>query len=230
MCAPSRLDDAVGVGLAKLLRPASRGVELAGRVALRPRRQLLQLDPEDPRALRRARGVDRHRLAADDRRLGRQQPALGLVDGARDAVEPRRHVHDRRTREPLVAAPARQLAQREVDLHLAAAVAEAPGGLAHVRPAPRPRRAATRRAASASHTRSRRAPPRRLAVRKPHAGGAPSDTRIRSTGASVRSSPPASRTIAASPSTSCTPPPFGTGIPPSWSAHAITCVMKPDIA
>ena len=58
----------------------------------------------------------------------------------------------------------------------------------------------------------------------------PSETRIRSTSASVRSSPPALRTISASPSTSFTPPPFGTGMPPSCSAHAITCVMNPDMA
>ena len=42
--------------------------------------------------------IDRQRLAADDRRLGRQQPALGLVDRARDAVEPGRDVDDRRLR------------------------------------------------------------------------------------------------------------------------------------
>ena len=118
------------------------------------RRQLLQLEPEDARALRCARRVDRQRLAADDRRLRRQQPALGLVDGARDAVEARCHVHDRRPRKPLVAVPAWALVHRDVDLHLAAAVAEAPGRIANVRPAPRRRRAATRRAASASHTRS----------------------------------------------------------------------------
>ena len=78
-------------------RPVAR-VELAGGVALHVPRQLLQLDPEDPLALRRAARVDRQRLAADDRRLGRQQAALGLVDRARDAVEARRHVDDRRLR------------------------------------------------------------------------------------------------------------------------------------
>ena len=30
--------------------------------------------------------------------------------------------------------------------------------------------------------------------------------------------------------TSCPPPPRGTGMPPSWSAHATTWVMKPDVA
>ena len=47
---------------------------------------------------------------------------------------------------------------------------------------------------------------------------------------SVRSSPPASRTMPASASTSLTPPPSGTGIPPSWSAQAITWVMNPETA
>ena len=82
--------DAVGVALAQLLRPRPvAGVELAGGVALHLPRQLLELDPEHPLALRGAARVDRQRLPADDRRLGREQPALGLVDRARDAVEPR---------------------------------------------------------------------------------------------------------------------------------------------
>ena len=71
-------------------------------------------------------GIERDRLPADDRRLGGEQPALGLVDGARDTVETRRHVDDRAAGEPLGlgAAPARRLVEREVDLHLGAAVAE----------------------------------------------------------------------------------------------------------
>ena len=122
----SRAWIAVGVALAQLVRPrAVAGVELAGRVALHVPRQLLELDPEHALALRRAARVDRQRLPAHDRRLGRQQAALGLVDRARDAVEAGRHVHDRRPREPLVALPARRLREREVDLHLGAAVAEA---------------------------------------------------------------------------------------------------------
>ena len=111
----------------------SPDVELAGRVPLRPRRQLLQLHPEHPRPLRRARRVDRHRLAERDRRLGREQAAVGLVDGARDAVEAGGEVEERRASEAFVAAPARQLVHRDVDLHLAAAVTEAARALADVR-------------------------------------------------------------------------------------------------
>ena len=129
MCAREPRLDPVGVALAQRLRPrAVAGVELAGGVALHVPRQLLQLDPEDPLALGRAARVHRQRLPADDRRLGRQQAALGLVDRARDAVEAGRDVHDRRPREPLVALPARRLGEREVDLHLGAAVAEPPPG------------------------------------------------------------------------------------------------------
>ena len=94
-------------------------------------RQLLELDPEEAAALRHARRVDRERLPGDDRRLGRQQPALGLVHGARDAVETRRHVDDRGSRESLVSVPARRLGERVVDLHLGPAVAEAARTVAH---------------------------------------------------------------------------------------------------
>ncbi len=222
--------DPVGVGLAQLLRPAAvAGVDLARRVALRPGRQLLELHPEHPGALGRPRRVERERLPERDRRLGREQAAVGLVDRARDAVEPGSEVEQRHPREPLVAAPARPLVQREVDLHLAAPVAEATRGIAHAR-----RRVALREQGPvelrrASRTRAPRVT--RGSSRRRRAGlpvARPSETRIRSTSASVRSSPPASRTIAASPSTSLTPPPLGTGIPPSWSAQAITCVMNPD--
>ncbi len=92
---------------------------------LRRRRQLLQLHPDHPGAVGRARGIDGHRLTEDDRRLGREQAAVGLVDRARDAVEAGCEVDDRRAGEPLVSAPARQLVHGDVDLHLAAAVAEA---------------------------------------------------------------------------------------------------------
>ena len=122
--------DPVGVALAQLLGPgAVARVELAGRVALHVPGQLLELDPEQPRAVGRTRGVHRQRLADDDRRLGREQAPLGLVHRAGDAVEPGREVHDRRLPEPLVALPARRLGEREVDLHLGAAVAEAPAAL-----------------------------------------------------------------------------------------------------
>ena len=73
-----------------------------------------------------ARRVDGHGLAADDRRLGGEKSALGLVDCARDAVEPRRDVDDRGASEALVAPASAALVEREVDLHLAAPVAEAP--------------------------------------------------------------------------------------------------------
>ena len=84
-------DDPVGVRLAQLLRPgAVADVDLAGGIALdAARRELLQLDPEDRLAVGRARGVERDGLPADDRRLGGEQAALRLVDGARDAVETR---------------------------------------------------------------------------------------------------------------------------------------------
>ena len=70
-------------------------------------------------------GIDGHRLTEDDRRLGREQAAVCLVDRARDSVEAGCEVDDRRAGEPLVAVPARQLVHGDVDLHLAAAVAEA---------------------------------------------------------------------------------------------------------
>ena len=121
-----RACDAVGVALAHALAPAAvAGLDLARRVALDVARQLLQLHPEQARAVRRARGVHRQRLAEHDRRLGGQQAALGLVDGARDAVEPGRDVHDRGAAEALVALPGDRLRERQVDLHLGAAVAEA---------------------------------------------------------------------------------------------------------
>ena len=123
------LDDAVGVGLAQLLAPRPvADVDLAEGIAGRPPRQLLQLDP-DHRLAARARGSESTAQGwpDDDRRLGRQQAALGLVDGARDAVEARRDVHHRGAREPLGLGrgPLRQLVEREVDLHARAAVAEA---------------------------------------------------------------------------------------------------------
>ena len=121
--------DAISVGLAQLLRPGPvADVELAAGVALDASGgKLLQLDPDDPRAVRRARRIDRHRLAAGDGRLRGKEAALGLVDGARDTVEAGRDVHDRRATEALVAVPVGALAHRDVDLHRAAAVAEALG-------------------------------------------------------------------------------------------------------
>ena len=119
--------DPVGVGLTELLRPRSVShVELPGGVALDGAgRELLELDPDDRLPVRRPRRVDRARLAGDDGRLGGEQPALGLVDRARDAVEPGGHVDDRGPREALRvgAFPARRLVEGEVDLHPGAAVA-----------------------------------------------------------------------------------------------------------
>src|SRR6478609_2485957 len=82
-------DDAVGICLAQLVGPAAVArVEVAGGIALDSAcRKLLQLDPDDGLTFRRARWVERHRLAADDRRLGRKETALCLVDGPRDTVE-----------------------------------------------------------------------------------------------------------------------------------------------
>src|SRR6476661_3266670 len=124
--------DPIGIALAQLVRPlAAAGVELAGGVSLDPPRQLLELDPEEAASVRSPRGVDSERLTDDDGRLGGEQSALGLVDGARDTVEAGRDVDDRGSREPLVAVPARWLGERVVDLHLRAAVAEAPCALGH---------------------------------------------------------------------------------------------------
>ena len=166
------LHDPVGVRLAQLLRPgAVADVELAGGVALRPRRKLLQLHPDHPRAVRRARGVDGHRLAERDRRLGREQAAVGLVDRARDAVEPGGEVEERHACEPLVAPPARQLVHGDVDLHLAAAVAEPPRGARGRAAARRPREQAAvelRRGDAGEHRARRRD---RLAVGEPDRGG-----------------------------------------------------------
>ena len=72
--------DPVGVPLAKLLRPrAVASVELPGGVALHAPGQFLELDPEEPGAVGRARRVNRQGLTDDDGRLRRQQAALGLV-------------------------------------------------------------------------------------------------------------------------------------------------------
>ena len=121
------LDDAIRVGLAQRFRPgAVADVDLAERIAGGPPRQLLELDPDDRLADRRAAEVDRAGLTDDDRGLRRQQAAIGLVDRARDAVEARRDVHHGRAREALRLGrgPLRQLVEREVDLHAGAAVAE----------------------------------------------------------------------------------------------------------
>ena len=174
-------------------------------------------------------GSTAHGLAADDRRLGGEEAAVGLVDRARDAVEAGRDVDDRRPAEALVAPPVGRLAQGEVDLHLAAAVAEAARRVCHAAGASRrseqPPVELRRR-----HARDDRA--RRRCIVSPPASrtpvARPSETSTRSTSAPVRSSPPASRARSPrAPSTRLTPPPFGTGIPPSWSAAAITWVMKP---
>ena len=126
--------DPVGIALAQLVAPGSVSrLELAGGVALDAPRQLLELDPQEPLARRGAALVHRQGLAADDRRLGRQQPPLRLVHRARDAVEPRRDVNDRRPAEALVAVPPRGLGEREVDLHLRSPVPEPPCGLGHGR-------------------------------------------------------------------------------------------------
>src|SRR5439155_20187715 len=94
--------------------------DLARRVAFDVPRQLLQLYPEQPASLGCARGIDRQRLADDDRCLGRQETAFRLVDGTRDAVEPRRDVNDRGARETFIANPAWRFRQRVVDLHFGA--------------------------------------------------------------------------------------------------------------
>ena len=160
MLGDARLD-AVRIALAQIVGPAAvTDVELSCRVALDAPRELLQLDPEEAGAGGGPGRVDGQRLADHDRGLRRQEPAVRLVDGARDTVEPRRQVHDRGLREPFVAFPARWLGEREVDLHLGAAVAKALGL------APRSRRAARRRAGSESRCRR---PARRAPIRSPSA-------------------------------------------------------------
>src|SRR4051812_30441708 len=57
----------------------------------------------------------------------------------------------------------------------------------------------------------------------------PERTSTRSTSRSVSQTPPWSRISCTSASASFAPPPRGTGIPPSCTATAITCVMKPDV-
>src|SRR3989442_1086971 len=58
----------------------------------------------------------------------------------------------------------------------------------------------------------------------------PERTSTRSTSRSVSQTPPWSRISCTSASASFALPPRGTGIPPSCTATAITCVMKPDVA
>lgn len=80
--------DPVGVRLAQRFGPAAVGgdVDLAGGVALHLARRLGELHPQDRRALRAARRIDRRRLADADRRLGREQAADAFVGGTRDAI------------------------------------------------------------------------------------------------------------------------------------------------
>ena len=222
--------DAVGVALARssvqVPSPASSSPAASpfGRA-----RQLLELDPQDRRALGSARGIDRGRLTADDRRLGGEQAALGLVDGAGDAVEPGRHVDDRRPRETLVAVPARRLG--------------APCGSA-CRPGRTGSGGRARRVAREPASREQAL----VELRRRHVG----DHRL---GGLDRLA--CRRADAASPALAhddpldvapgleraarvaddagerldeLTPPPRGTGIPPSSIATAITCVMNPDEA
>ena len=192
-------------------------------------RQLLQLDPQQPGALGRARRVHRQRLADDDRRLGRQQPALGLVDRARDAVEARRDVDDRGAREALVAVPARRLGEREVDLHLRAAEAEAPAGFRDRRPRRLEQPPVELRRRHVAITARRGAD--LLAVAEPHARRpGRRATTTRSTSRPVSQAPPWSSISRTSASTRRAPPPRGIGMPPSCDRDAITWVMKPDAA
>src|SRR5262249_38076306 len=112
-------DDAIGVCLAQRLAPRSVArVELAESIALdAPGGELLELDPDHPLAVGCARRVEGTRLAADDRRLGGEEAALRLVDGARDAVETRGDVHDRGAGELRCAwaFPAGQLVEGDMD-------------------------------------------------------------------------------------------------------------------
>ena len=81
-------DHAIGVAFSEVRAPGSvGGLNLAGRITDRMVRHLLHLDPDDPTALRCARFIDRRRLTDNHRRVGRQQPAVGLVDSARDSID-----------------------------------------------------------------------------------------------------------------------------------------------
>ena len=208
--------DAVGVALAQLVRPgAVADVELAGRVALDPPRELLQLDPEEARPGGRPGRVHRQRLADDDGRLGRQQPAVRLVDGPRDAVEARRQVHDRGPRRAARRPPSAAARRAR------SGSASRSGRSESARPCPRSPRAARRRAGSASRCRRPRAP---RTDRSPSAvRDAAGETR--STWTPVSQVPPHSRMHATSASASLAPPPRGIGMPPSCTATAITCAM-----
>ncbi len=94
-------------------------------------------------------------------------PRSRLVHRARDAVEPGRQVDDRRPAEPLVARPPRRLGEREVDLHLASAVAE-PAAPPRRRPVAAP--GAARTAPAASRSRAPPASPRSPRRRRSDAG------------------------------------------------------------
>ena len=227
------LDDPVGVRLAQLLRPRA----VADVESRRPRRPSAAAaapaaGPRSPTS-RPARATDRRPSAGRARSSTRpgSRPRSASLTAPRDAVEAGREVQQRRAREPLVAAPARRLVHRDVDLHLAAAVAEAARRRRGRRSVRRSLRAAARRAASASRRRARRRT--RRSSRRRRAGLRSRDLPRR--GSARRPSRSAARRLRCARSwpdrsTSFAPPPFGTGIPPSWSAQAITCVMKPDTA
>src|SRR5271167_3510033 len=110
--------DAVGEGLADGLGPASvrRRRNLAGRVALDEARRLRQLQPEDRLAFGRPRRIERGRLTHADRRLRRQEAALGFVGRTGYAVEAGRHMQESDLTEIAAALPARRRLQRIVDL------------------------------------------------------------------------------------------------------------------
>jgi len=76
--------DPVGIHLAQFLGPRTvANVDFGSGIAFDASgRKLLQLDPDDPGALGSSRRIHGDRLAADDRRLGRQEAALCLVHRA----------------------------------------------------------------------------------------------------------------------------------------------------
>ena len=212
--------DPVNVRLAQLFGPAPVArVELSGRISARSGQQLLQLNPENPRALRRARRVEPReavrarsspRPAAGRGRPrsppARRRPGRGSGGaGGHGPAARRRASAEARSARWICISPRRK--------------AEAEARVAHAR-ARRRRRGAARRA-SASHRPAPLATPRpsrRLRAGRPSRGLPRPRSAPPPRPCAARRRRPARSSRG--PRRSLTPPPFGTGIPPSWSARA----------
>ena len=227
------LDDPVGVRLAQLLGPAAVAVSSSpaaspfGRGGSSCSWTQSTHEPSGAREGSTAIGCPSAIVASAGSR-----PRSASLTARETPSRPGVRWSERRAREPLVATPARQLVHRDVDLHLAAAVAEARSAASRTRGgaspvAEQPAVELRRRDAGEHGARGAGSSRRRRAGRRSRGRRRRGSARPRPRCAARR--PPRARS-SARPSTSLTPPPFGTGIPPSWSAQAITCVMKPDIA